>query len=391
MPEIKYLILTSGKFHYFDIAKVLYERNKLYKIVSGYPWLKIKKEKIPKKFVECIGRYQIINYFLRKIPYFNSNKLIDDIDYINKKKIDTIGLDFYEEVDILISSAQSGLNSGKNIKKESKIYVCDQSSPHIIFENKILEQEYKSLSYNKFLPTDNRMLDLALKEYEESDIILTPSMFVKSTFNENFHSKIFVNRLGINTNDFFPINFTQNEKQSFDIIYIGAISIRKGIHYLIDAFNKIKNPKKKLHLIGSHVNNDKEFFEKKINKSNIINYGHVHNLKLNKILNFCDVLVLPSISDGYGMVVNQAAASGCPIIVTENCGSSEFVTENNCGYVVPARDSNAIFEKLSLLIDDKNLLKELSENAKNSSKNITWENYVDKLEKFLILFKNKKN
>ena len=160
---------------------------------------------------------------------------------------------------------------------------------------------------------------------------------------------------------------------------------------MIDAFNKIKNPKKKLHLIGSHVNNDKEFFEKKINKSNIINYGHVHNLKLNKILNFCDVLVLPSISDGYGMVVNQAAASGCPIIVTENCGSSEFVTENNCGYVVPARDSNAIFEKLSLLIDDKNLLKELSENAKNSSKNITWENYVDKLEKFLILFKNKKN
>jgi len=59
--------------------------------------------------------------------------------------------------------------------------------------------------------------------------------------------------------------------------------------------------------------------------------------------------------------------------------------------VVPARDSNAIFEKLSLLIDDKNLLKELSENAKNSTKIITWENYVDKLEEFLILFKNKKN
>ena len=59
--------------------------------------------------------------------------------------------------------------------------------------------------------------------------------------------------------------------------------------------------------------------------------------------------------------------------------------------MVPARDSNAIFEKLSLLIDDKNLLKELSENAKNSTKIITWENYVDKLEEFLILFKNKKN
>ena len=46
----------------------------------------------------------------------------------------------------------------------------------------------------------------------------------------------------------------------FNIVYIGGVSIRKGIHYLIDAFNKLKYSNKKLHLIGDHINNDKEFF-----------------------------------------------------------------------------------------------------------------------------------
>ena len=389
MRELKYLILTSGKFHYFDIAKVLYERNQLFKIVSGYPWIKIKNEKIPKEFVKCIGQYQILNHFLRKVKYFNLNKIIDNIDYINKKMIDKAGSIFNNDADILISSAQSGLNTGRIIKKKSKIYICDQSSGHINFENNIIGQEYKSLNYNKILRSDSRMIDLALKEYEESDLILVPSKFVKSTFEESFHSKIFVNPLGINTDNFFPINSIQNEKKSFDIIYIGGISIRKGIHYLIDAFNNLKYSNKKLHLIGSHVSNDFDFFKKKIDNDKIIVYGHIHNLKLNKILNSCDVFVLPSVCDGYGMVVNQAAAAGCPIIVSENCGSSEFVSENNCGFIVPAQDSNSILNKLTLLLDNKDLRKRLSENAKSSSKNISWESYVNKLDNFLISFKNK--
>ena len=81
-----YTILTSGKFHYFEIAKILYERNQLSKIVSGYPWIKLKNELVPKKLIDSSGYFQIINHFLRKIPKINLNKLIDTIDYINKKK-----------------------------------------------------------------------------------------------------------------------------------------------------------------------------------------------------------------------------------------------------------------------------------------------------------------
>ena len=83
------------------------------------------------------------------------------------------------------------------------------------------------------------------------------------------------------------------------------------------------------------------------------------------------------------MVINQAIASGCPVIVTENSGAKEYVEQNNCGFVVPIRNSQIISDKLTLLLDDKNLLKKFSINSKNSGNLNTWNKYVDKLDTFL--------
>ena len=104
---------------------------------------------------------------------------------------------------------------------------------------------------------------------------------------------------------------------------------------------------------------------------------------LNKILNHSDVFVTATLSEGYANVINQAIASGCPVIVTENSGAKEYVEQNKCGLVVPIRNSQKIYEKLSLLLDDKNLLRHLSENSKNSAKDNTWNNYVDRLDTFI--------
>ena len=236
---------------------------------------------------------------------------------------------------------------------------------------------------------DDRIKERALQEYDESDVILVPSDYTKSTFDDRYHSKIFVNNFGINTRNFYPLINHNKDNKFFNIVYIGGVSIRKGVHYLIDAFNKLKYSNKKLHLIGSHISNDKAFLKKRINQDNIINYGHVPHLKLNKILNKCDVFVTASLSEGYANVINQATAAGCPVIVTENCGASTYIEQNKCGFVVPIRNSQIIYEKLTMLMDDRNLLKNLSENSKNSMKENTWNNYVDRLDKFISKHKQK--
>ena len=61
MKKLNYLLSNSGKFHHFELGKELYKRNQLTKIVCGYPWFKLKHEKIPKHLVESRGFFQMSN------------------------------------------------------------------------------------------------------------------------------------------------------------------------------------------------------------------------------------------------------------------------------------------------------------------------------------------
>ena len=75
MSKIKYLTSTAGKFADFDVAKVMYERNQLVKIVSGNPWFTLKEKKIPKNYVKCFGLFTGLNFLLSKQKIFNARKL----------------------------------------------------------------------------------------------------------------------------------------------------------------------------------------------------------------------------------------------------------------------------------------------------------------------------
>ena len=113
MNKFNYLLSSPGKFHHFEVAKVLYKRNQLAKIICGYPWFKLKYEKIPKSFVESHGILNIVRYL-----FGNNNKLksfIDYLDILNAKNIDRITCKYTDndDVDVLIALSTAGLNAGK--------------------------------------------------------------------------------------------------------------------------------------------------------------------------------------------------------------------------------------------------------------------------------------
>ena len=385
-----YLITTAGKFHHFEVAKVMFDNNQLSKIVSGNPWFTLKKEKIPKNLVEAHGILRILREpLIRK----NFLKKLDDILNIwSAKNLDRITskcIDENKDINVLIGQSKCALNSGKRIKSNGKIYICDRTSTHIVYQNNILTEEYESLGL-KFKQIDKWYIDREIKEYDCADLILVPSNFVKSTFSENYLSKIRVLEFGVNINNFFRNEKIEKSKKYFDILFLAQKSIRKGLHYALEAFNKFKHPHKRLHIIGSDTS-DKYFFKNKINDDKIINYGHIEHSKLNDLINFCHVYVLPSIEDGFATSVLQVASAGCPVIVTENTGSGDFVRKSNCGFVVPIRNSVSIVEKLNNLAENLQLLEQLSMNGQDYLKEHNWNTYVKNLELIINEFlKNNK-
>ena len=272
--------------------------------------------------------------------------------------------------------------------KDKKLFICERSSAHIVFQEKILAEEYKEFM-NKDFKINPHFIETELKMYNEANIILVPSQFAKKTFDKDLLDKVHVNEFGTDTINFFPNENIKKSEKYFDIIFIGQKSLQKGLHYLIEAFNKLKHPNKRLHIVGSDTL-DKPFFDKKLKKENIIIYGHTPQDRLNDIINKCHVFVLPSIQDGFGIVTLQALSSGCPIIISKNTGPVEIVQKYNCGMIVPIRSSVSIMNSLQELIDDKNKLKTLSDNAIKFSYKNTWGDYVERLDNLVINYQNQK-
>ena len=64
------------------------------------------------------------------------------------------------------------------------------------------------------------------------------------------------------------------------------------------------------------------------------------------------VLVLPSVQDGFGMVMAQAMACACPVIASLNTGGEDLFTDGDEGFIVPIRDVNALAVRLQQLADN---------------------------------------
>ena len=101
-----------------------------------------------------------------------------------------------------------------------------------------------------------------------------------------------------------------------------------------------------------------------------------------------DVLVHPTYREGFGMVIQEAAALGCPVITTDIPGASE-VLENgvSCLLVKPA-DWESLYEKMKEICEDKEKANEMGEKArlfteKHYERSIMLKNQFERYEELL--------
>ena len=388
MNKFKYLLSNSRKSHHLEVAKILHQNNKLSKLICGSPFLGLKANQLP---TNLIDNCYLINSIRHFVPNIDRLKFIHDyLNILNVKNMDRHAKKYINKSDIFIGLSKTGLETGKLIKKQNKIYVCERSSSHIAFQNEILKNEYNELGL-KYRPINKWFIDRELEEYENADIILTPSKFVEQTFIKYNVKKAKVINFGSYLDNFYPITNIKKNNEEFNILFVGQLSIRKGLHYLIEAFEKFKHPFKKLTIIGSETR-DKLFFRnllKKNNNQNIFYLGPKKHKEINEYLNKSNVFVLPSLEEGLATVILQAISSGCPVIVSENTGALEIVEDNKCGFVIPIRNSNVIAEKLTELAEDKLLQKKFSTNAIKFSQDYTWKRYVENLDQLVENFLKK--
>lgn len=203
-----------------------------------------------------------------------------------------------------------------------------------------------------------------------ADCILAGSEYVKKSLVENDipSSRVVVVPYGVDTRRFYPIQ--RLRKEVFRILFIGQISQRKGIKYLLEAVKQLKIPRMELVLVGGIVGVGKglaayrEYFR---------HIPHVPYAEVHSAFQQGDIFVYPSLHEGSALAIYEALAAGLPVITTPNSGS--VVRDGIEGFLVPIRDVEALKEKILLLYENAELREVIGKNARRRAEEFTWQAY----------------
>lgn len=372
---------VSGTFHHFDLARELDARGHLKRIYSTFPWARLKREGVPRNRVQTFpwihtpwmlaGRYGIL-----------PDRVSGPTALANVRLFDTWVASRLEDCDAFIAISGSGLKAGQTAKRRGAKYVCDRGSSHIRFQHRILQEEYARWGL-PFAGVDPRVVAREEAEYAEADAITIPSEFARQTFLE----------MGINSAKLHKVPYgvllerfqrtAEPPTDSFDILFAGAVSVRKGIPYLLDAFVRFKHSSKHLRIVGP-VHPEMRSLFTRFDMTNVEVLGRMSQPELAKWMSRSHVMVLPSVEEGLALVQAQALACGCPLISSTNTGGSDLFTDGVEGFIVPIRSPEAICDRLTQLASDTNLQQRMSQAARQRVKTLGgWTNYGAQYMNFL--------
>ncbi|MBU2858405.1 glycosyltransferase family 4 protein [Acidithiobacillus ferrooxidans] len=218
-------------------------------------------------------------------------------------------------------------------------------------------------------------------ECEQADRILIGSQFARNTFIEEgfLAEKMVVISYGADLARFSPTPPRGEQEKIFKVLFVGNIGQRKGVSYLLRAYQAFRGPGTELVLVGSYSGDPKMMAPFRDQFTHI---PHVPQSRLASIYQEAQVFVLPALLEGMGLVVLEAMASGLPVITTPN-GPGDLVRDGVDGFVVPIRDVNAIVEKLEYLRAHPEERLRMGQNARERAKMFTWEQYRAKVTNFI--------
>ncbi|CAM3389158.1 glycosyltransferase family 4 protein [Aequorivita lipolytica] len=187
----------------------------------------------------------------------------------------------------------------------------------------------------------------------------------------------------LNEDDFFFNDNKVIDSQKPKLLYLGYLRKAKGVETVINAYKKLKEkcPNASLTIVGSGE------FEVQLKKivsdyklTNVRFLGHVDNrLKLNEIIRDHDIFCFASLSEGSPRVILEAMANGINVVSTP-VGSLPRVFKDDVEILfADFNDENQFFEKISRLLNDRELTNSLRLNAFNKVKNFTIESFIKKI------------
>jgi Glycosyl transferases group 1 len=215
---------------------------------------------------------------------------------------------------------------------------------------------------------------------------LVASSFTKKTLVENGAAPelITVVPYGVDITRFFPDPQRRSgSKGKLRLLFVGRINQRKGIKYLLEAFQMVRSQDIELTVCGRVVDGLELFLpfadQIKVRPS-------VSAVELLAAYQSADLFVFPSVAEGFGQVILESLACGLPILSTTHTAAPDLIDEGVEGFIVEPRRPDLIAERIRWALEHREELARMGEAARRRAEAFTWQRFRTRIADTVELY-----
>jgi glycosyltransferase involved in cell wall biosynthesis len=365
--DLRVIVSLQGRFHGFNLAAELHRQGLLQRLMTSQPLGRAAAFGIPRGKATATIRYDAAQRIAARLGVIER---IPHLRHVTNDAFDRVVSRQLEPADLVVAWSGMALHTHRRARGFGARTVVERGSSHIAFQRDILDEERRRWGLEGGAAVDPWTVEKELREYETADAIAIPSGFVRHSFVSHGvpEAKLIQVPYGVDLGEFRPV---PKRVPGFRAIFVGALSLRKGIPDLLEAASLSES---ELWLVGPRHGEVEPFLRRYAGR-----YQHKGTVPQSQLLDLygqADVFVMASVEEGLAMVIPQALACGLPVICTTHSGGDDLVRDGVNGFVVPIRDPHALAERLAALRDDPDLLSRMKRAAVESvAHGRSWRDY----------------
>lgn len=351
-------------FRFAKITQILQRKNIPFEIVARKNFEKSIKVKTPfyknylTRFLNGVRIYFLPNFDSRSLDL----RIFDNFVLRNLKK---------SKIDYSLAHfGEYSPNSISYLKSKGVKILLDIPIAHYQYAFYLKEKGFKQDTKIGKTPS---FLDRAISE---ADVLIVPSLFVKESLEmARFKKPIEIVPFGAE----MPKNFDERdiekklEQEKIKFIFAGNVNYRKGVNFLLEAWDKLNLKNSQLFICGRLYKTIRKTL-KNYRLNNVFFTGFVD---LEKYFSQAHVFVFPTLLEGSAKVIYEAMSYGLPVITTPNAGS--IVEDEKSGFIVPIGQTEILAEKMQYFYQNPKKIVEMGKNAFFKVKNFSWDRYGERL------------
>jgi glycosyltransferase involved in cell wall biosynthesis len=308
-----------------------------------------------------------------QIPYraIGSMRAFALHDYIVSRRLEKIA----GQIDVIHTWPLGALRTLKAAKRLGIPTVLERPNAHTRFAYEVVRKESEKIGVP--LPPDHEhaykedVLRIEEEEYRQADRLLCPSEFTAKTFLERGFApaKLARHIYGVDETAYYPDSKLYESKRGFTALYVGVAAVRKGVHYALEAWLRSPARKNGTFLIaGEFLPAYAEKLSSMLSDPSVRVLGHRNDIP--ELMRKSDIMVLPTIEEGFGLVCTEAMASGCVPVVSDAC--TEICRHMENSLVHHVGDVEALTQHITFLYEDRQSLAKLRAAGLSKVPEITW-------------------